>query len=128
MIVQKQDRTVDGTKVVILRVEGLIKLGESAEFFAAAINIALPNSNIVIDIENIDYLDSTGPGEFIGVCVNLVRHGRNIVVLQPTMTERVNRLIHVARAVDDLRVFRTEDEAVAAVIASAPASNVSPTQ
>jgi len=127
MIVEKQDRTVRRTKVVILRVEGLVKLGESAEFFCAAFEVvAVRIPNIVVDVEKIDYIDSTGLGELVGVCVKLARVGRNIVILQLPTDDRISRpdrlqkLIRVAHAKDDLRVFKSEEEAVTAVVASAP--------
>src|SRR5204862_292880 len=52
----------------ILYVEGLIKLGESAEFFSAALENVLKNesTNVIIDFTKIDYIDSTGIGEMVG--------------------------------------------------------------
>ena len=46
----------------ILYVEGLIKLGESAEFFSSALENVLKNesTNVIIDFTKIDYIDSTG--------------------------------------------------------------------
>ena len=52
----------------ILYVEGLIKLGESAEFFSSALENVLKNesTNVIIDFTKIDYIDSTGIGELVG--------------------------------------------------------------
>jgi len=52
----------------ILYVEGLIKLGESAEFFSSALENVLKNenTNVIIDFTKIDYIDSTGVGELVG--------------------------------------------------------------
>jgi anti-anti-sigma factor len=124
MIVEKRDLTVNGTRVVILRIRGLIKLSESPEFFYAAFEaVAKRNPNIIVDIENVDYIDSTGIGEFVGVCVRLAKKGREIVLLNPPDTtpsyyhgaERVERVIRVAHATDDIRVFTNEEEALAAI-------------
>ena len=43
----------------ILYVEGLIKLGESAEFFSSALENVLKNesTNVIIDVTKIDYID-----------------------------------------------------------------------
>ena len=125
MIVELERLIVNGTKVAMLRVEGLIKLGESAEFFLSAFRLKpVWNGNVVVDVEKIDYIDSTGIGEFVAVCVNLARQGQNVVLLQPhdshpwATTARVDRAVRVGGAIDDLRVFRTEEDALEAVVAS----------
>jgi anti-anti-sigma regulatory factor len=77
-------------------------------------------------IEFVDYIDSTGLGQFIAACVNLARQGHNIVLLHPdaharsaSATKRIDRLIRMAGAKNDIRVFRDEESALAAVAASA---------
>ena len=64
MIVEKKHHD----NFTILNVEGLIKLGESAEFFSSALENVLKNesSNVIIDFTKIDYIDSTGIGELVG--------------------------------------------------------------
>lgn len=122
MIVEKQYLEINGTPVLILKVEGIIKLGESAAFFLFAFQSkTLWDGNVVVDIEKIDYIDSTCVGEFIGICVALARNGRNLVLPQPlpdfpSANDRIDRSIRAARAADDIRLFRTEEEAIAAVI------------
>ena len=64
MIVEKR-RIEDST---LLNVEGVIKLGESAQFFAQALERALEedDGNVLVDFSRINYIDSTGIGELVG--------------------------------------------------------------
>lgn len=113
LIVEKYAAPEIVDQVVVLRVEGLIKLGESAEFFLAALqNVLLREGGpVVIDLSNIDYIDSTGVGEFVGVTVAAVQAGARVVLAG--VTDRFNRLIHVASPATVIEVFQTEDEALA---------------
>ena len=60
MIVEKKHTE----NFTILYVEGLIKLGESAEFFSAALENVLKNesTNVIIDFTKIDYIDCAAQG------------------------------------------------------------------
>ena len=64
MIVEKR-RIEDLT---LLRLEGVIKLGESAEFFAQTLDRALSDEagHVLVDFSRINYIDSTGIGELVG--------------------------------------------------------------
>lgn len=132
MVVEKVHLTVDGAKVMMFRIDGLVKLGESAEFFLWAAVEQEWSTNIVINIQNIDYIDTTGIGEFVGVCVALARTGRHVAFLNPPDptrryshgTERVERMIRVAHATDEIQVFTDEQEALAAAaVGFAPHKN-----
>src|SRR5689334_13231872 len=61
MIVQK--RHLDG--FTLLNVEGVIKLGESAQFFAQTLERTLSDDrgHVIIDFSKINFIDSTGIGE-----------------------------------------------------------------
>lgn len=97
--------------VIVLAIEGLIKLGQSAEFFQAAFqNLLRQSSLIVVDLENLDYLDSTGVGELVAI---LIGNSQRLVL--SNVPERVARLLEVSRQAKLVRVFETEDEAVVAV-------------
>ena len=61
MIVEK--RQLDGG-FTLLNVEGVIKLGESAQFFAQTLDRALSDDkgHVIIDFSGINFIDSTGIG------------------------------------------------------------------
>jgi len=112
MLVEKYRAPEIVEHVVVLRVEGLIKLGESAEFFLAALeNVLLHAGAVVIDLSKVDYIDSTGVGEFVGVTVAAVKAGARLVLAGAT--DRFHRLISIASPATAIEVFHTEDEALA---------------
>ena len=112
MIVEKKVRSAD---VLVLFVEGLIKLGESAEFFESAAQNLAKDHRLVIDLAKVDYIDSTGIGELVGTLIKLKRSGVRLVLLHAS--ERVLRLVRMGDPSLDMPVFEDEDEAAASVAA-----------
>ena len=110
MIVEKKHHD----KFTILNVEGLIKLGESAEFFSAALENVLKNetSNVIIDFTKIDYIDSTGIGELVGYLGKFSNQNRKLILVNPS--ERIQKLLRLAKLDSVFKIYSTEDEAIAA--------------
>ncbi len=104
----------------ILYVEGLIKLGESAEFFSSALENVLRNEsgNVVIDFTKIDYIDSTGIGELVGYLGKFTTQNRKLILVNPS--ERIQKLLKLAKLDAVFKIYGTEEEAIAAE--SAPVS------
>ena len=98
----------------ILYVEGLIKLGESAEFFSSALENVLKNesTNVVIDFTKIDYIDSTGIGELVGYLGKFTNQNRKLILVNPS--ERIQKLLKLAKLDAVFKIYNTEDEAVSA--------------
>ena len=98
----------------ILYVEGLIKLGESAEFFSSALENVLKNenTNVVIDFTKIDYIDSTGIGEMVGYLGKFSNQNRKLILVNPS--ERIQKLLKLAKLDAVFRIYGTEEEAVSA--------------
>ncbi len=98
----------------ILYVEGLIKLGESAEFFSSALENVLGNedSNVIIDFTKIDYIDSTGIGELVGYLGRFRTQNRKLILVNPS--ERIRKLLKLARLDAMFKIHSTEEEAIAA--------------
>lgn len=103
----------------ILYVEGLIKLGESAEFFSSALENVLrnENTNVIIDFTKIDYIDSTGIGELVGYLGKFTSQNRKLILVNPS--ERIQKLLRLAKLDAVFRIYATEEEAVAAESPSA---------
>jgi len=97
----------------ILYVEGLIKLGESAEFFSAALENVLKNesTNVIIDFTKIDYIDSTGIGELVGYLGKFGGQNRKLILVNPS--ERILKLLKLAKLDAVFKIYNSEDEAVA---------------
>ena len=106
----------------ILYVEGLIKLGESAEFFSSALENVLKNesSNVIIDFTKIDYIDSTGIGELVGYLGKFTTQNRKLILVNPS--ERIMKLLKLAKLDTVFKIYNTEEEAIAAESGSAAAS------
>ena len=97
----------------ILYVEGLIKLGESAEFFSSALETVLKNesTNVIIDFTKVDYVDSTGIGELVGYLGKFGNQNRKLVLVNPS--ERIQKLLKLAKLDAVFKIYGTEEEAVA---------------
>ena len=96
----------------ILYVEGLIKLGESAEFFSSALENVLKNdsSNVIIDFTKIDYIDSTGIGELVGYLGKFTSQNRKLILVNPS--ERIQKLLKLAKLDAVFKIYNSEEEAV----------------
>jgi len=118
MIVEKKHTE----NFTILYVEGLIKLGESAEFFSSALENVLKNesSNVIIDFTKIDYIDSTGIGELVGYLGKFTTQNRKLILVNPS--ERIMKLLKLAKLDTVFKIYGTEEEAIAAESGSAAAS------
>jgi anti-sigma B factor antagonist len=110
MIVEK--RHLDG--FTLLLVEGVIKLGESARFFADALERALADDSgdVIVDFSRINYIDSTGIGELVGYLGRFQDRRRKLILVHPS--ERIMKLLQVARLAELFPIYDTVDAAVAA--------------
>jgi anti-sigma B factor antagonist len=97
----------------VLYVEGLIKLGESAEFFSSALENVLKNenTNVIIDFTKIDYIDSTGIGELVGYLGKFSNQNRKLVLVNPS--DRIQKLLKLAKLDSVFKIYGSEDEAIA---------------
>ena len=110
MIVEK--RHVDGR--TLLAVEGIIKLGESAAFLAETLDRILTQEegDVMLDLERINYIDSTGIGELVGYLTRFKNRDRKLILIHPST--RITKLLAIAQ-VDSL--FPTYESVEAALAA-----------
>ena len=110
MIVEKRRLGAD----TLLTVEGVIKLGESAEFFARTLErvLAEDGRNVYVDMAKINYMDSTGIGELVGYLGRFKEAKRRLILINPA--DRVRRLLQVAQLDDLFPTFDSLDSAIAA--------------
>jgi anti-anti-sigma factor len=108
MIVEK--RHFDG--FTLLQVEGVIKLGESAQFFAQTLDRALANDegHVIIEFSKINYIDSTGIGELVGHLGRFRDQRRKLILVNPS--ERITRLLEVARLASLFPIYDTVEQAM----------------
>jgi anti-sigma B factor antagonist len=108
MIVEK--RQVEGC--TLLNIEGVIKLGQSAQFFAEALQRALAEEggHVLIDFSKINYIDSTGIGELVGHLVKFKDQERKLILVRPS--ERIRKLLQVARVDELFPIYDSVEEAL----------------
>ncbi len=109
MIVEK--RHLPG--FTVLNVEGVIKLGESAQFFAQTLERALDHDqgHVIIDFSKINYIDSTGIGELVGYLGRFRDFQRELILVNPS--ERIRKLLAVARLAELFPTYDSVDAAIA---------------
>jgi anti-sigma B factor antagonist len=98
----------------LLSVEGIIKLGESAEFLAENLKRILEkdDGHVLLDLSGINYIDSTGIGELVGYLGRFGDRGRKLILVNPS--QRIRKLLEVAQ-LDTL--FPSYDDLDAAIAA-----------
>jgi anti-sigma B factor antagonist len=111
MIVEK--RHLEGG-ITLLNVEGVIKLGESAQFFAQTLERTLADDkgHVIIDFGRINFIDSTGIGELVGYLGRFRSFQRELVLVNPS--DRIRKLLQVARLDKLFPMYETVDAALAA--------------
>lgn len=97
----------------LLSVDGTIRLGESAAFFAQTLERVLggEDGHVIIDFSGINYIDSTGIGELVGYLTRFGDESRKLILVNPS--DRILKLLEVARLAALFSIYPTVDEAVA---------------
>jgi anti-sigma B factor antagonist len=110
VIVEK--RRIEG--MTMLRLEGVIKLGESAEFLSQTLerSLAEESGHVLIDFSSINYIDSTGIGELVGYLGRFRETGRKLILINPS--DRIRKLLHVARLDELFSIHDTLEAALKA--------------
>lgn len=99
----------------ILRVEGNLKVGETADVFRSRIDgIASKGGGaLVLDLEALDYIDSTGVGVLVGALKVFQAAGRQILLAAPQ--RRVLSGLRVTHLDTLFRIYPTLGEALASL-------------
>lgn len=105
-------RKVEGMS--LLSIEGLIKLGESAEFLAENLKRILEKDegHVLLDLTKINYIDSTGIGELVGYLGRFGDRDRKLILVNPS--NRIRSLLKLAQL---HQLFPTYDDLESAVAA-----------
>jgi len=101
--------------VTLLKLEGVIKLGESAEFLAATLERSLADEegHVLVDFSRINYIDSTGIGELVGYLGRFRDRQRKLVLVNPS--DRIRKLLQVVQLADLFSVYDTVEAALEGV-------------
>ena len=106
--------------MVLLAVEGIIKLGQSAEFLVQSLERTLEKDegHVLLDLSKINYIDSTGIGELVGYLSRFAERDRKLILVSPS--ERIVKLLEVAQIA---QLFPTYDDLDAALASEAVAGS-----
>ncbi len=98
--------------VTVIAVEGVIRVGESAREFSARLKAALKEqvAPVLLDLEGIDYVDSTGLGELVGHLQQFEEQGRRLALLNPR--ERILALLRLTKLDEVFTIFDDRAEAI----------------
>ena len=110
MIVEKS--ILEGNTV--LSVEGAIRLGASADFFARSLDRTLreESGHVLVDFSGINHMDSTGLGELVAYLERFRSQQRKLALINPS--ERIRSLLALAGLEDQFSIYATVAEAVEA--------------
>ena len=105
-------RTSTEGNVTVIALEGQITLGESSGDLRDAIKDALAAgaTNLLLDLEQVSYIDSAGMGEIVGAWVACARTGATLKLLH--LQPRVHGMMRVTRLLSVLESFEDRDEAI----------------
>ncbi|MEM8964541.1 MAG: STAS domain-containing protein [Acidobacteriota bacterium] len=100
--------------LTILTIEGIIKLGESAQFLAQTLDRALENDegHVILDLEKINYIDSTGIGELVGYLGRFQNRDRKLILVKAS--DRILKLLEMSQLDRIFPIYNDLDAAVAA--------------
>jgi len=104
----KIEQTQEGD-VTVVGIEGVIQLGESARRLSKYLQGLLDGGaeKVILDLSQIDYVDSTGLGELVGYLQRFSEQGRRLVLLNPRT--RILNLLKLTRLDEVFPIF--EDRA-----------------
>ncbi len=100
----------DGVTVVAVR--GFINFGESAQQFSTYLAelLAADAPVVLIDMSDIDHVDSTGLGELVGYLQRFEKEGRRLALLRPH-----TRILNLLRLTRLNEIFPIYDDRTAAI-------------
>jgi anti-sigma B factor antagonist len=101
--------------VTVLKVVGAVKVGETVREFEQSLERAANENTgaIVLDLTNLDYMDSTVIGVLVGALHRLKGEGRDLVLVKPR--ERIASLLRTAKLDSLFEIYDTVPEALGTI-------------
>ena len=98
--------------VRILDCSGKIRLGEGTMSIRKAVRDALASgTSFILNLEEINYIDSSGVGELIGAYTSVVNEGGRLKLLH--LTKRIREVLAITKLLTVFEVFDDEKAALA---------------
>jgi anti-sigma B factor antagonist len=99
--------------IVILDITGEIRLGESAKQLSTELAKTLSDpqvEGVIIQMENINYIDSTGLGELVGYLGRFQDKGKRLKLVKPNQT--VMKLLMLTKLDQVFKIYNSEELAL----------------
>lgn len=106
-------KKVIDSSVIVLDITGEVKLGESAESLSAELAALLTDpavEGVVLNLENINYMDSTGLGELVGYLSRFQDSGKRLKLVNPNVT--IVKLLQLTRLDQVFAIYQSEEKAI----------------
>ncbi len=99
--------------VHVLDISGRIVLGDATKAIRHTISDLLVNggNKIVLNLTDVNYIDSSGIGELIRTYTTVVNAGKQLKLLN--LTKKVRELLVITKLLTVFQVFESERDAVA---------------
>lgn len=112
MAAHMASREIDG--VTILDFKGKLLLGEGTSMLREGVRACLNQSNkIIINLAEVDYIDSAGLGELVGCHASAATRGAVVALMK--VNDRVHGLLKVTKLYSVFAVYTEEAAAVAGI-------------
>ena len=101
------------SSIIVLEITGEVKLGESAERLSEELSKILSDEaveGVVLDLEHINYMDSTGLGELVGYLSRFQDSGKRLKLVNPNHT--VVKLLQLTRLDRVFGIYESEEKAL----------------
>jgi anti-sigma B factor antagonist len=110
MALDIQQREREG--IILLDLKGRITVGKEATAFREAISglSAAGSKNLVLNLADVDYIDSTGLGALVIVATTLRKNGGNVKLLN--LNRRNIELLVMTKLATVFEIFNDEQDAV----------------
>lgn len=106
-------RKVLDKSVTILEITGSVVLGKSAEELTSELSTLLSDNAVqavILNMENINYIDSTGLGEVVGHLNSYREAGKRLRLVKPN--ETIVKLMELTRLDQLVKIYPSEEEAL----------------
>ncbi len=104
------ERRIDD--VTILDLDGSIRLGEEESHLRDAVKnlLAAGQTKLLLNLEQVDYIDSSGIGALVYSFTTARRHDGQLKLLN--LTQRVHDVLTLTKLLSVFEEFKDEDEAI----------------
>ena len=98
--------------VVILDLNGKLTIGEGDELLKEKINSLMQQGhrNLLLNLENVPYVDSAGLGEIVRTYTTVSRQGGHLKLVN--LTKRITDLLAITKLLTVFDTFESEADAV----------------